>query len=127
MAYVRGYRRSDGTYVRPHYRRARPAAARPARPTTVRRRVSTPVTRPYQNQMGLTTRVRGYQRADGTYVRSHHRRISRRVVVAASGGGIALFIFVLLALLGGGGTGTGSTPSQQPTTPASVSGHLPRP
>ncbi|MFF4693503.1 hypothetical protein [Streptomyces sp. NPDC001307] len=46
MAYVRGHRRSDGTYVRPHYRRTRPAAARPARPAPTPRRVNTAATRP---------------------------------------------------------------------------------
>lgn len=126
MAHVRGYRRSDGTYVRPHYRRTRSAAARPARPAPVRRRVSTPATRARQSQVGQTTWVQSYHRGDGTYVRGHHRQISRRVVVAA-GGGLALFIFVMLALLSGGSSGAGSTPSQHPTPPASVNGHLSRP
>lgn len=121
MAYVRGHRRSDGTYVRPHYRRTRPAAARPAR------RVNMTTVRPRPASASQTTRVRSYHRADGTYVRGHNRRISGPVAVAAAGGGsVILFILLLLALMGGGGAGA-STPSQHPTSPASVSGHLSHP
>lgn len=124
MAYVRGHYRRDGSYVRPHYRRTRPAAARPARSTPAPRRVTT-TTHSVSAPAGQATWVRSYRRSDGTYVRGHHRRISHPVAVAAGGGGLAiLFLLLVLALLGGGGAGASTTPSQRPTSPASLSGHL---
>ncbi|MEU9276951.1 hypothetical protein AB0D87_08450 [Streptomyces sp. NPDC048342] len=86
--------------------------------------MNTATVRPQSAPVGPTTRVRGYYRADGTYVRSHHRRISPPVAVAAGGGGVVLFILLMLDLLGGGGSGAKSTPSQHPTSPISSSGHL---
>lgn len=123
MTHVRGYRRADGTYVRPHHRRTRPSGARPARPVPAPRRVSPTVARPQSASPGSTTRVRGYHRADGTYVRTHHRRISRPAAVAAGGGGTILLILVLL-VFSGGGTGE-SSPSQSPSSPANISNQLP--
>lgn len=121
MAHVRGHYRSDGTYVRPHYRRTRPATARTASARSPRR---VNAVRPQSTPAVPMTRVRSYYRADGTYVRSHHRRISPPVAVAAGGGGVVLFILLVLALLGGGGSGAKSTPSQHPSSPISLSGHL---
>lgn len=125
MAYVRGHYRSDGTYVRPHHRRTRPASARPARPVSAPRRVKTTVTRAYPASTGQATRVRSYYRSDGTYVRGHHRLISRPAAVAAGGGGVLLLILLLLALTSGG-TGNASTPDKHPTPSISVSDRLSR-
>ncbi|MFD9304468.1 hypothetical protein ACFWCB_17725 [Streptomyces sp. NPDC060048] len=103
MANVRGHYRKNGSYVRPHTRRARGASASP-RPT-----VPGPRTVP-----GATTSVRGHYR-NGSYVRPHHRRISGPVVVAAGGGGLVILVLVLLALFGGGSgqvsPGTSPTPA----------------
>lgn len=126
MTYVRGHRRSDGTYVRSHYRRTRPSTARrTTRPTAAPRRASMAATRPQPAAASQTVWVRRYRRADGTVVRGHHRQISGPVVAAAGGGGVLLLILLLLALINGAGSGSASTPSHHPTAPASISGHLP--
>ncbi|MCX4462378.1 hypothetical protein OOK58_58900 [Streptomyces sp. NBC_01728] len=107
MAYVRGHYRRDGSYVRPHHRRTRPAAPTSPRSVTYSRSVST---RP-PSPAGPTTYVRGHYR-NGSYVRPHHRRIGRPAVVAAAGGGsVLLIVLVALALLSFGGTGSKGTPS----------------
>lgn len=123
MTHVRAHRRADGTYVRAHTRRNRPrsgttnAAPRRTAPASVRPGTvrSIPV------HAGPATRVRAYQRADGTYVRSHDRALSGRAVVATGTGlgGLLLFLLVLAALSAGGGQ---STPTERsgPSSPAAV-------
>ncbi|MFD8621692.1 hypothetical protein [Streptomyces sp. NPDC059513] len=126
MTRVRAHRRADGTYVKAHNRRTRPrsgtATAAPrrtaaARPSTVR---SIP------SQVGPTTRVRRYQRADGTRVRSHDRVLPRGAVAVGSGiGGLVLFLLVLAALTAGGGgqstPGDGAATSSPPTVSPAAS------
>ncbi|MER5358394.1 hypothetical protein [Streptomyces sp. NPDC002785] len=122
MTHVRAHCRADGTYVRAHTRRSRPrhgttnAAPRrtaSVRPSTVR---SIPV------PAGPTTRVRSYRRADGTYVRSHDRALSRSTVVATGSGlgGLLLLLLVLVALSAGGGQGAPKGRSG-PSSPAALS------
>ncbi len=124
MTHVRAHRRADGTYVRAHTRRSRPrsgttdAALRHTGPASVRRGTVRSIPVP----VGPTTRVRAYQRADGTYVRSHDRALSGRAVVATGTGlgGLLLFLLLLAALSAGGGQ---SSPAERsgPSSPAAVS------
>ncbi|MFF5638124.1 hypothetical protein [Streptomyces sp. NPDC012825] len=72
-----------------------------------------------------TTRVRGHYRANGSYVRAHHRQIGAPAVVAAGGSGLlAVVVLLILAALGGGGGGATQVPA--PSAPASVAPGLPQ-
>ncbi|MFD8922306.1 hypothetical protein ACFV0Y_31450 [Streptomyces sp. NPDC059569] len=123
MPHVRAHRRKDGTYVRAHRRRARPRSAAQTS-TTYRTPPRRNVTYLVPVQPGTMTRVRRYQRADGTTVRSHNRALPTRTVVRGGigFGGAVAFIWVLLALFGGGaeqstsGNGTAPTPAASATT-----------
>lgn len=124
MTHVRAHRRADGTYVRAHTRRPRPRSG--ATDTTLRRTdpasVRPGTVRSIPVPAGPTTRVRAYQRTDGTFVRSHDRTVSGRAVVATGTGlgGLLLFLLVLAALSAGG---SHSSPTERsgPSNPATVS------
>lgn len=92
---VRGHRRADGTYVRPHNRKVngRTAAGGGYAATAAG---------------ALTVPVRSHTRADGTYVRAHTRQISGTTVAAAGGGG-GVALLILLLLFGGGSHTSGTT------------------
>ena len=81
--YVQAYRRTDGTYVRSHYRSPpRRSNSIRAPPSSSRRGVAENGS--YYGQISKTTgrpktvAVRGYYRKNGTYVRSHYRSPPRR-------------------------------------------------
>nr|WTE08759.1 hypothetical protein OH765_39965 [Streptomyces anulatus] len=116
MTRVRAHRRADGTYVKAHNRRTRP---RSGTMTAAPRRTGSPrpgTVRSIPSSIGPSTRVRRYQRADGTTVRSHNRLLPRGAVAAGAGiGGLLLFLLVLAALTAGGGQ---STPGNGATSPA---------
>ncbi|WP_411078251.1 hypothetical protein [Streptomyces sp. cmx-10-25] len=116
--HVRGHYRKDGSYVRPHTRRSRPASGRIPSPRRAPEAQALPET-------VRTTRVRGHYRANGSYVRAHHRQIGTPAVVAAGGSGLlAVVVLLILAALGGGGGGATQAPT--PSAPVSVAPGLPR-
>ncbi len=114
--HVLGHYRKDGSYVRPHTRRSRPASGRIPSPRRAPEAQALPET-------VRTIRVRGHYRADGSYVRAHHRQIGAPAAAAAGGGGLLLLLLILAALGSGGG---GATQAPTPPAPASVAPGLPR-
>ena len=122
MPHVRGYRRADGTWVRPHHRRSRPAGT--GRPVPAPRRVQTPATRPRPSAGQRTTRVRPHRRAEGTRGRGHRRRIGSPAAAAVAGSGFGglVLLLLILAFLGSGAGAGGSPPGQAPTSPAGATG-----
>ncbi len=114
--HVRGHYRKDGSYVRPHTRRSRPASGRIPSPRRSPEAQALPET-------VRTTRVRGHYRANGSYVRAHHRQIGAPAAAAAGGGGLLLLLLILAAL---GSGGSGATQAPTPPAPASVAPGLPR-
>ncbi|MEU5331345.1 hypothetical protein [Streptomyces parvus] len=123
MPHVRAHRRKDGTFVRAHHRSARSrSTARTS--TTYRTPARSSISYTVPVQLGTTTRVRRYERADGTTVRGHNRTLPTRTAVRGGIGlsGIAVVFWVLLALFGGGaeqspsGNGTAPTPAVSATT-----------
>ncbi len=120
MPHVRAHRRKDGTYVRAHHRRARNSTARPS--TTYRSPGRRNSTYTVPAQPGTATRVRRYQRADGTTVRSHTRSLPTGTVVRGGIGlgGVVAAICVLIALFGGGSEQSAPGSDAAPTPAASA-------
>lgn len=92
MAQVRGHYRKNGSYVRPHTRRSRPAGVPPAR--SVLRSHPAPARR----STGPTTHVRGHYRSNGSRVRPHRRRLGSSVTAKAGGSALVLFLLALALL-----------------------------
>ncbi|MFE8978989.1 hypothetical protein ACFYM7_37090 [Streptomyces cyaneofuscatus] len=67
---------------------------------------------------GPTTRVRSYQRADGTRVRSHHRTLTPSTAAAGTGG--LLLLFLVLAALAPGGSPSTPGEGAGPSAPATL-------